>query len=30
MPELFTIYDYMRCHAALLGERILDEYPALH
>jgi hypothetical protein len=30
MPELSTIYDYMRCHAALLGERILDEYPALH
>ena len=23
MPELSTIYDYMRCHAALLGERIL-------
>jgi superfamily II DNA or RNA helicase len=30
MPELFTIYDYMRAHAALLGERILEEYPALH
>ncbi len=30
MPELYTIYDYMRCHAALLGERILQEYPALH
>ena len=30
MPELSTIYDYMRCHAALLGERILQEYPALH
>ena len=30
MPELFTIYDYMRAHAALLGERILQEYPALH
>ena len=30
MPELSTIYDYMRCHAALLGERILEEYPALH
>ena len=30
MPELSTIYDYMRCHAALLGERILQQYPALH
>jgi superfamily II DNA or RNA helicase len=30
MPELCTIYDYMRAHAALLGERILQEYPALH
>jgi superfamily II DNA or RNA helicase len=30
VPELSTIYDYMRCHAALLGERILREYPALH
>src|SRR5712671_3738208 len=30
MPELTTIYDYMRTHAALLGERILREYPALH
>jgi len=30
MPELSTIYDYMRCHAAPLGERILQEYPALH
>jgi len=30
MPELCTIYDYMRTHAALLGERILQEYPALH
>ena len=30
MLELSTIYDYMRCHAALLGERILQEYPALH
>ncbi len=29
MPELFTIYDYMRRHAALLGDRILQEYPAL-
>ena len=24
MPELSTIYDYMRCHAALLGHRILE------
>src|SRR5947209_20121632 len=30
MSELCTIYDYMRAHAALLGERILREYPALH
>ena len=30
MPELSTIYDYMRRHAALLGDRILREYPALH
>src|SRR6266849_2312143 len=30
MSELCTIYDYMRSHAALLGERILREYPALH
>src|SRR5438445_13133081 len=30
MPELSTIYDYMRAHASLLGERILQEYPALH
>jgi len=30
MPELCTIYDYMRSHAAHLGERILQEYPALH
>ena len=30
MPELHTIYDYMRAHAALLGDRILREYPALH
>jgi superfamily II DNA or RNA helicase len=30
MPELATIYDYMRAHAALLGKRILQEYPALH
>ncbi|MGH9551464.1 MAG: hypothetical protein ACRD3W_18910, partial [Terriglobales bacterium] len=30
MPELCTIYDYMRANAALLGARILQEYPALH
>ena len=30
MPELSTIYDYMRSHASLLGERILQQYPALH
>jgi superfamily II DNA or RNA helicase len=30
MPELSTIYDYMRAHANLLGDRILQEYPALH
>ena len=30
MPDLSTIYDYMRRHAALLGDRILQEYPALH
>jgi len=30
MPELLTIYDYMRANASLLGARILLEYPALH
>jgi hypothetical protein len=30
MPEFFTIYDYMRANASLLGARILEEYPALH
>jgi hypothetical protein len=30
MPELSTIYDYMRVHANLLGERILQQLPALH
>src|SRR5258706_5020022 len=30
MSDLFTIYDYMRTHSILLGERILQEYPALH
>ncbi len=29
MAQLSTIYDYMRAHANLLGERILKEYPAL-
>src|SRR6266496_5856042 len=29
MPELSTIYDYMRANAALLGARILEEFPAL-
>jgi superfamily II DNA or RNA helicase len=30
MPELSTIYDYLRTNASLLGARILQEYPALH
>jgi superfamily II DNA or RNA helicase len=30
MPELSTIYDYMRANATPLGARILQEYPALH
>ena len=30
MPELTTIYDYMRANAPPLGQRILQEYPALH
>src|SRR5579859_7052478 len=30
MPELSTIYDYMRAYAHLLGERILKQFPALH
>jgi len=30
MSELCTIYDYMRSHAVSLGQRILEEYPALH
>jgi len=30
MHELLTIYDYMRSYSQLLGERILDEYAALH
>ena len=30
MPELSTIYDYMRANASLLGARILEQFPALH
>ena len=30
MPELANIFDYMRAHATLLGERIIQQYPALH
>jgi superfamily II DNA or RNA helicase len=30
MPELSTIYDYMRSYALLLGERILGQFPPLH
>jgi hypothetical protein len=30
MPELSTIYDYMRAYVNLLGERILRQFPALH
>lgn len=29
MPELCTIYDYMRANAGLLGMRILQQFPAL-
>ncbi len=29
MDQLSTIYDYMRSYAPLLGQRILQEYPAL-
>jgi hypothetical protein len=29
MPELSTIYDYMRSYAWLLGDRILEQFPAL-
>ena len=29
MPELETIYSYMREFSTQLGERILEEYPAL-
>jgi superfamily II DNA or RNA helicase len=30
MPELSTIYDYLRAHVNLLGEQILAQFPALH
>ena len=30
MPDLSTIYDYMRANAGLLGARILEKFPALH
>ena len=30
MPELSTIFDYMRANANLLGARILEQFPALH
>ena len=30
MPELSTIYDYMRANASFLGARILEQFPALH
>src|SRR5437763_11174356 len=30
MPELSTIYDYMRAHANLQGSLILKQCPALH
>ena len=30
MPQLSTIYDYMRANAGLLGARILEQFPALH
>src|ERR1700751_3154910 len=30
MPELSTIYDYMRANSNLLGTRILEQFPALH
>jgi superfamily II DNA or RNA helicase len=30
MPQLSTIYDYLRAYALLLGERILEQFPALH
>ena len=30
MPELSTIYGYLRANANLLGARILEQFPALH
>ena len=30
MPELSNIFEYMRTHAALLGARIMEQFPALH
>jgi hypothetical protein len=30
MPEISTIYDYLRANASLLGTRILEQFPALH
>jgi superfamily II DNA or RNA helicase len=30
MPEIETIYSYMSAYSAMLGERILEQYPALH
>lgn len=30
MQQLSDIYDYLRCHAIEMGERILSTYPALH
>jgi len=30
MAELDTIYTYLRAYSQSLGERILQEYPALH
>lgn len=29
MPELSTIYDYMRANAGVLGTCVLEQYPAL-
>lgn len=30
VPQLATIYDYMKLFSAELGQRILEDYPALH
>lgn len=30
MNSIVDIYSYMRCYSALLGDRILQEFPALH